>query len=81
MRWAEAGLFLAPFLLYAAWRLSSVYAKPSLVWGAGFAVLLLVAITVWLGLTRKIDRGEAYVPAHVEDGRVVPGHAASRTGP
>lgn len=74
MRWAEAGLFLAPFLLYAAWRLSALWARPSLVWGTAALVALLVIVTVWVGLSRRLDRGETYVPARLQDGRVVPGH-------
>lgn len=74
MRWAELALFLAPFALYAAWRLAAARAQPGLLWGTLAAVAVLVAGTVWLGVTRRLDRGERYVPAHLEDGRIVPGH-------
>jgi hypothetical protein len=76
MRWAEAALFLAPFLLYGAWRLAALWARPSVVWGAAAAVALLLVVTVWLGLARRLDRGETYVPAHLQDGRIVPGHGS-----
>lgn len=74
MRWAEIGLFLVPFFLYAAWRLAAARATPSLVWGAIAIVLLFACVVVGLGLTRRLDRGDTYVPAHVENGEVVAGH-------
>jgi Family of unknown function (DUF6111) len=80
MRWAEAAMFLAPFALYVAWRVAAVQARPSIVWTTAAAVLALAAVTVWLGLTRRLDRSERYVPAHVEDGRIVPGHGVRRPG-
>ena len=73
MRWAELALFLVPFALYAAWRISAVVARPSLVWGTLALVLLLAAGTVWFGLSRRMPPGDAYVPARVVDGQVVPG--------
>jgi hypothetical protein len=32
MRSAEITLFLIPFALFAAWRISVAYARPSVVW-------------------------------------------------
>lgn len=74
MRWAELLLFLAPFALYAAWRLAAARAQPGIIWGVIVAIAVLAAGTVWLGLSRRLERGETYVPAHLEDGRIVPGH-------
>ena len=74
MRWAELGLFVSPFVLYAAWRLAAARAQPALVWGVVGAIAVLAAGTVWVGLTRRLDRGEAYVPARIEGGRIVSGH-------
>ncbi len=74
MRWAELALFVTPFALYAAWRLAAARAQPALLWGTLAAVGVLVAGTMWLGVTRRLDRDERYVPAHLEDGRVVPGY-------
>jgi hypothetical protein len=78
MRWAELALFLVPFALFAAWRLAAVTARPQLVWGTLAIVFVLAAGTVWLGLSRRMDAGTAYVPARVEDGQIVPGHAVPR---
>ncbi len=74
MRWAEFALFLSPFALYAAWRLASARAQPALLWGVAALVAGLAVGTVWYGLTRRLPPGESYVPAHIEDGRIVPGH-------
>lgn len=76
MRWAELGLFLTPFLLYAAWRVAAARARPEIVWLTVGAVALLAAITVWIGVSHRLDTGERYVPARLENGRVVPGHGA-----
>ena len=74
MRWAELGLFASPFLLYAAWRLAAARAQPAIVWGVAALVACLAAGTVWYGLTRRLPPGERYVPAQIQDGRIVPGH-------
>ena len=74
MRWAELALFLSPFALYAAWRIAAARAQPAVLWAAVGAVALLAAGTIWFGLSRRLERGETYVPARIEDGRIVPGH-------
>ena len=74
MRWAELALFLSPFVLYAAWRLAAARAQPALLWGAVAAVTVVATATLWFGLARRLERGETYVPAQLEDGRIVPGH-------
>jgi len=76
MRWAEIALFFMPFALYVAWRIAAATARPSIVWGAAALVAILVAGTVWTGLSRRLDRHEAYVPAQWRNGRIVPGHGA-----
>jgi hypothetical protein len=45
------------------------------VWGALGLILLMAVGTVWFGLANRTDRNETYVPAHVEDGRIISGHA------
>ena len=74
MRWMELALFLSPFALYAAWRLAVARAQPALLWGVAALVACLAIGTVWFGLVRRLSPGEQYVPAHLEDGRIVPGH-------
>jgi hypothetical protein len=76
MRWAELALFLAPFALYAAWRIAAAQARPAILWGAVAALLLVVTATVWTGVTGRLSRDDAYVPAQWEHGAIVPGHGA-----
>lgn len=74
MRWLEIALFLTPFALYAAWRVAAEAARPSLVLTTVAVAAVLVASIVWTGLSRRLDRHEAYVPARWVNGRIVPGH-------
>ncbi|MBN8999765.1 MAG: hypothetical protein J0H54_10335 [Rhizobiales bacterium] len=73
--------FLSPFILYGGWRFVSAGIVPgtepwpAVVWmrlgGAG-AAIMLVAIVVLVSVSG--DRaGQIYHPAHLEDGRLVPG--------
>jgi len=79
MRWAELALFLVPFALYAAWRVAAATVRMALVWGAVAAALALFAAgVIWLDIARRGGPHEAYVPARIEDGRIVPGHAVPR---
>jgi heme/copper-type cytochrome/quinol oxidase subunit 3 len=73
-------LFLLPFALYGIyWRLArkgdpKQAAKPhpwAMLFIAGLA--LVAASFVWLGLTEGTRGQGVYVPAHTEDGKVVPG--------
>ena len=73
MRWAEVLLFFTPFLLFAAWRVSVAYARPSLAWGALGAALVLVGVTAFFGLQRRAPATDTYVPARILDGTIVPG--------
>jgi hypothetical protein len=78
MRWAELGLFLVPFALFALWRFAAVIARPALVWGAVALVLLFAAGTVYLAFSHREAPGDVYVPAHIADGKIVPGHGVPR---
>jgi hypothetical protein len=75
------GLFLAPFLLFAAYLV--VRARYPLAiehWTRGrVATLVLIGLAAALmgmiGLISTAPRGQGvYVPAHVENGALVPGH-------
>ncbi|MCW3477587.1 DUF6111 family protein [Limobrevibacterium gyesilva] len=78
LRFTELGLFLVPFALFVTWRIMGPRTPPRLVWAAAVAVLVMAAGTMWYGLNRRIDRSEAYEPAHLEDGRIVPGHGVPK---
>ena len=76
----EFALFLTPFLGFAAWRMLFPSPTPPLwlVGGlAGFVLLMLLGL-LWAHHLDATDAHEAYVPAALQDGRIVPGHAASR---
>jgi hypothetical protein len=77
-RLIEIVLFLAPLLSFAAWRLLFPSPTPPL-WLvfclAGFVALMLLAL-VW---SRQLDAGdaaEAYIPAQLQNGHVVPAQRA-----
>lgn len=74
LRLAEFGLFLLPFVLYVAWRLSGRVVRPALFWVGVAGFVILATLVVWFGLARSLDKTDRYVPAHVENGRIVPGH-------
>ncbi|MDE2363330.1 MAG: hypothetical protein KGM42_11680 [Hyphomicrobiales bacterium] len=74
-------LFLAPFVLYALYLLAlrrnpaataHWQGGPSL-WLTIAGLVVAVAGMLVFGLTARRQLG-AYTPAHIENGRVVPGH-------
>ena len=73
LRLAEFGLFLVPFGLFLAWLLlERVSAKMAIL--AGVAFVVMAGATILYGLERRLDRGEAYIPARIQDGQIVQGH-------
>ncbi|HQT80238.1 MAG TPA: hypothetical protein PLD10_24630 [Rhodopila sp.] len=73
----EAVLFLTPFLAFIAWRLvlASVVPPPVLVLATtGFAAVLLGTL-IWLHHLDARNTTQAYVPAQVRNGDIIPGHA------
>jgi hypothetical protein len=77
----EVLLFLLPFALYflyarVAPRDESGKLKHETPWSWLFIIGLVLAIVglVWLGLTQSEMHEGKYVPAHTENGRIVPGH-------
>jgi Family of unknown function (DUF6111) len=77
----EIGLFLIPFVLYALFLLATnagvvpvkAWTPPRL--AALLIVSLLLVVTSFLVLAQfsGAPPGSTYVPAHVEDGKFVPG--------
>jgi hypothetical protein len=80
LRFVEVALFLAPFAVVAAWRLLLPAPGPSLrLVAAVCALAALVAGTLlWLRARDAEAPMAAYVPAHIEDGHVVPSGEAPR---
>jgi len=79
LRLLEIALFLVPFATFAAWRLGGGGPPSATLLGGALTVMLVLAASlVWFGSYDTLGPGQAYVPARVEDGRIVPGHAAHR---
>jgi hypothetical protein len=77
LRLVEVALFLAPFVAFAVWRFAAMEGGPplSLVVAAVCVVIVLVGALVWLSQEETLAPGTAYEPAHMQDGRVISGHA------
>ncbi|MBN8907946.1 MAG: hypothetical protein BGO51_25600 [Rhodospirillales bacterium 69-11] len=77
LRLAELALFLLPFALFLAWRLA-LPRGPSraMVLAAAAALLVLAATLFWLSGEDTLAPGATYVPPHMKDGVIVPGHGA-----
>jgi hypothetical protein len=73
-RIVEIVLFLIPFLSFAVWRLlfPSPTPPPWMTFGlGGFVVLMLLAL-LWMRHVDAGDKDEAYIPAQLIDGHVMP---------
>jgi phosphoglycerol transferase MdoB-like AlkP superfamily enzyme len=75
----EALLFFAPFLIFAAYLVirrrnpfQTAAWEGSISWLAIAGLAIAIGAFVFLGLTAERQTG-AYVPTHLENGRVVPG--------
>jgi len=79
----ELALFLTPFVAYAVflWATragvldSQSWSRPRLAWLSIAALVLLLGSFLVLAQFPHSPAGSTYVPAHVEDGRLVPGEA------
>ncbi len=77
----EVGLFLAPFVIYAAFLLATrAGVLQADAWSlrhvAGLVIVslsLVVGSFLFLAQFSGAPPGSTYVPAHVEDGKFVPG--------
>jgi hypothetical protein len=80
IRLAELALFLAPFAAYLVWHFTAAHGGPSptVLAISACGLVALAAALVWFALQERLGPGEVYVPAQLQDGRIVPGHAASR---
>lgn len=78
MRLTEIALYVAPFLLFAIWRLGAARGVPSLaaLTIAAGAVLVMIGVLIWFSRNRALPPDSVYVPAQLQNGHVVPGHAA-----
>lgn len=78
MRFAELAVFLAPLLAVLVWRRAvarGLDGPPARHLGWMLAGLAVFGAGLgWFATRERLPPGR-YVPAHVEDGRIVPGHA------
>lgn len=78
LRFVELTLFLSPLLLFALWRVMAYAGWPSpriVATSCGLLVLLLAAL-LWFHHEGALPSGSAYVPAQLQNGRIIPGHGA-----
>jgi len=75
-RFVEIALFVSPFLLFAAWRLTAYAGGPSthVVAASCILLLLLLGALLWFQREGALPPGTTYVPATLRDGQIVPGH-------
>ena len=82
IRLAEVMVFLAPLGAYLLYRrtVARGQSAPSRQVLAGIAAGLLVfgAVLSWFGVHERLPPDARYVPARMQDGRIVPGHADAR---
>jgi hypothetical protein len=79
----QLALFLAPFVAYAAFLWAtragvfhpSSWPLPTVAWLSATAIALLAGSFVLLASFSGVPAGSAYLPAHMENGRLVPGQA------
>ena len=77
LRFVEVGLFLAPFAVYGLWlfvgrRFSTRFMLITVI---GLAIISVA--TIFYGLERSLPPQERYVPARMENGRIVQGHGVA----
>ncbi len=76
----EAALLLTPLIAYVLWRylvhrgIPNPSRRTLIVLSA--VITALGAGLVWTSLTERDPAGTRYVPAHVENGRIIPGHGS-----
>ncbi len=77
----EIGLFLTPFVLYAAFLLatraavlqSGAWTMPRLAMLVIVSLVLVIGSFLLLAQFSGAPPGATYVPAHIENGKLVPG--------
>jgi hypothetical protein len=80
LRFVEIALFLAPIGLFVLWRVLSPASGPSprmLAVSAAVLVALFAAL-LWFQREGGLPSDSTYVPAHLEDGRIIPGRGVLR---
>ena len=77
----EVALFITPFVLYALFLWATregvldvdAWSMPRLIWLTISALVLVILSFLFLAQFGGAPPGSTYVPAHMENGRLVPG--------
>jgi Family of unknown function (DUF6111) len=77
----EVALFITPFVLYALFLWATregvldvdAWSMPRLIWLTISALVLVIISFLFLAQFGGAPPGSTYVPAHMENGRLVPG--------
>jgi hypothetical protein len=77
----EFGLFLIPFAVYAIFLVATrahlfdktSWPLPIIGWLTAAALLIVIASFAYLAHFSGAPPGSTYIPAHIENGRLVPG--------
>jgi MYXO-CTERM domain-containing protein len=81
MRYVEIALFLIPFVIFAVWRMTATAgggpSRRVVATSVGLLALVLAAL-LWFHQQGAVPSGAAYVPATLQNGRIVPAHGAPR---
>jgi len=80
LRLVELILFLSPFAAFVIWRLLAAEGGPSLklVLLSACFVAAVAGALFWLNRRGALPPGTEYVPAQLQNGRVVSGHPEPR---
>jgi hypothetical protein len=75
VRFAEIALLAAPFAVFVAWRLMAPTAGPPrvLVVAVTATVVAMAGLLLGLWYGEAESPGTGYVPAQLQDGRILPG--------
>jgi hypothetical protein len=79
VRFAEIALLALPLVVFVAWRLLAPVAGPPRVLVVATAATVAVMVGVLLGFwyVEAEPPGTGYVPAQLQDGRIVPGRVVA----
>ncbi|MBV9654376.1 MAG: hypothetical protein JOZ42_07400 [Acetobacteraceae bacterium] len=80
LRLTELLMFLTPFVAFALWRLTAAHGGPStlVLVLTTLGIAGLFAVLMMFSHHDALTATEAYVPARMENGGIVPGHGTSR---
>ncbi len=81
MRFVEITLFLSPFIVFAAWRMTTPVSgapSPRIIAASVALLVLLLAGLLWFHREGALPPNTVYVPPSLQDGRIVPAHGLPR---